>query len=366
MSDVENEKPAVPSEAQDVEAPEVKEVEETKDEEAKDVKDVEEAAEEGEEAGDKIQKTTDVKESENITKKEEENISKNDEDKINEEASEQEKPAGDENETEEGEEGEEGEDKEKVVFKSGDWYCQGCGVHNFAKRAQCMSCGHMKLAHPTPGKDTSEWECPSCRSINPSRRVNCRHCLFNPMLAKQFMTHPLQYTRGGAAAMSQHSYSHVHYPQMPHAYGSGPGFGQPRSYSPYADSFRHSSHGMGFMGSSAGWGAGPSTPADSYYGFDYYQQMKHAGGPQDPMADWDCWVCGHLNYAKRMQCKTCETEKDKALPRSGGGTPRPGDWFCMACQNVNFSRRQECKMCTAPRTTSSNEIVLQRLRGFGL
>lgn len=75
--------------------------------------------------------------------------------------------------------------------------------------------------------------------------------------------------------------------------------------------------------------------------------------------DWCCPNpnCGHLNFAKRVECQVCRTPKSFNGPRSGYGqnmgAQYPPDWKCLQCDNINFARRQECKQCNAPRTANS-------------
>jgi len=87
------------------------------------------------------------------------------------------------------------------------------------------------------------------------------------------------------------------------------------------------------------------------------------GGSRQPAVlmpgDWSCPnpECGHLNFAKRMECQVCKTPKSMAGVIRGygppGGSQYPPDWKCLQCDNINFARRTECKQCNAPRTANS-------------
>eukprot|EP01060_Flectonema_neradi_P000403 TRINITY_DN10262_c0_g1_i3.p1 TRINITY_DN10262_c0_g1~~TRINITY_DN10262_c0_g1_i3.p1 ORF type:complete len:410 (+),score=87.36 TRINITY_DN10262_c0_g1_i3:45-1232(+) len=263
-------------------------------------------------------------------------------------------------------------DKQSPGFKIGDWYCQSCGNHNFARRNQCMACQQYKMTHPViakstynyptgrspygprmPGKvgprEVGDWECPNCYNFNFARRSSCKWCFQSPTKYRS-PPFPFQYPPHGQS-----------FPHPSSGYYSGYGrqmgpYGGPSQYqwSPF-DMMHQVPPQFQQYGSSS-----------SYNMYQYPQGNRQwASQTDDPQSEWDCWVCGNLNFAKRSKCKSCETEREKALPRSGGGVPRPGDWFCMSCQNVNFSKRHECKICNSPRSTSSNELVLQRLRGSG-
>ena len=130
------------------------------------------------------------------------------------------------------------------------------------------------------------------------------------------------------------------------------------------------------QGYDQGYGGHRGGGAGGYGGGDYrdqgYQQQgqgyddggfKRDGPPRGP-DDWDCWICGNMNFARRMACKKCEYDKDKCLPKKGAKNARPGDWLCMECQSVNFADKENCFECQADRKMSSNERVLESLKKY--
>mmetsp|Transcript_2242 Transcript_2242/g.4709 ORF Transcript_2242/g.4709 Transcript_2242/m.4709 type:complete len:201 (+) Transcript_2242:55-657(+) len=46
-----------------------------------------------------------------------------------------------------------GRDEREVNFKEGDWMCDSCGAHNFARREECFKCGAPKSGKSRGGSD---------------------------------------------------------------------------------------------------------------------------------------------------------------------------------------------------------------------
>eukprot|EP01061_Rhynchopus_euleeides_P004131 TRINITY_DN13449_c0_g1_i1.p1 TRINITY_DN13449_c0_g1~~TRINITY_DN13449_c0_g1_i1.p1 ORF type:complete len:342 (+),score=66.49 TRINITY_DN13449_c0_g1_i1:1255-2280(+) len=225
----------------------------------------------------------------------------------------------------------------RPTFKTGDWFCQVCGTHNFSRRPSCVKCYEMKavprhiVAYATKGKGKGympparggkgskgqgeagcEWYCPMCRQVNQARMLNCKKCFS----ASPFAPPPKQ----------QGSYS-----SYPSYHGHTAPQDMEQEHLPMWDdmaALEEMYHGYG--------------PAPATYGGYGGPAVAHSGGKgdfagqwsalKDMPGDWDCWVCGHLNGERRGRCKVCQIDKGLALPRSGGASPRPGDWFCMECQ----------------------------------
>ncbi|KAL6056298.1 Zinc finger Ran-binding domain-containing protein 2 [Balamuthia mandrillaris] len=100
-----------------------------------------------------------------------------------------------------------------------------------------------------------------------------------------------------------------------------------------------------------------------------HQQNNNNGFRRE--GDWDCALCGDMNFAHRDQCRKCGAPKEggdaEALgenatdttPPQQNFTPtlsnfKPGDWVCSNCQDVNFASRSICRKCQSPHPQHSN------------
>jgi len=73
-------------------------------------------------------------------------------------------------------------------MKPGDWICQGCGDHQFAKNETCRKCGAPKpegnaMANMMMGgfggrggMKPGDWNCPACGDLQFARNEACRKC----------------------------------------------------------------------------------------------------------------------------------------------------------------------------------------------
>ncbi|KAJ9441265.1 RNA-binding protein cabeza [Diplonema papillatum] len=212
-------------------------------------------------------------------------------------------------------------------WKPGDWMCGACGNHNFARRASCHRCGAVKApagpgAPPVDGnyggggwgsmnvkREAGDWDCPNCGNLNFQRRTECHRCDWSRT------ANPNGYPAVGGEQYYNPGYSNEMEQYQPQQQG-------------------------------------------------YQSQATYSAQQRGP-DDWDCWICGNMNFARRTSCKLCGHDKDKCLPKKGAENAKPGDWLCMACQQVNYSYRQTCLNCNGSREVLSNELVLERLTKEG-
>lgn len=284
--------------------------------------------------------------------------------------------------------------KQQIQFRQGDWYCQACGNHNFAKRVTCKSCNYPKMTvpvteaaargygmqmgaplvrvqpapaprpamqplpamRPAPApqfaggggapaqsgnRREGDWDCAKCGNHNFAYRDACKSCGApkvqappppQPMRPVQTNVHRRDGDWDCVSCGNLNFHFRTECKECKTPRGGGPHGGQPGQHQVVVQQ---------------AYAPQPQPPPQ--------QHQKRPG-------DWDCWVCGEQNFASRTECRKCQTLKEKAQPRLGGATARPGDWLCMQCQNVNFSSRDTCKSCGADRATHSNEQILKRVR----
>jgi len=128
--------------------------------------------------------------------------------------------------------------------------------------------------------------------------------------------------------------------------GSPPSFQNPNLQQHFA---ALSAWGYGGLGGPGGYGAPP---------------MGFGGKGAARPGDWMCPGCNNHNYANRVACNRCQAAKPPnaeappsaygayALPMAGGsagGKMRPGDWICAGCSNHNFASRLKCNRCQTDR-----------------
>ncbi|XP_074641969.1 zinc finger Ran-binding domain-containing protein 2-like [Tubulanus polymorphus] len=80
--------------------------------------------------------------------------------------------------------------------------------------------------------------------------------------------------------------------------------------------------------------------------------------------DWICSdsTCGNVNFTKRTKCNRCGKEKMEGSSYKKGGSEigkaaadrskglfTADDWQCKMCGNVNWARRNTCNMCNSPK-----------------
>lgn len=82
-------------------------------------------------------------------------------------------------------------DNPNVEFRAGDWNCEQCNDHNYARNTKCRQCGNPN-PNPNAGQQRQynrnnnnknsnifrdgDWNCPSCNDHNYARNLKCRRC----------------------------------------------------------------------------------------------------------------------------------------------------------------------------------------------
>lgn len=106
------------------------------------------------------------------------------------------------------------------------------------------------------------------------------------------------------------------------------------------------------------FGTSSSTSSSTYGHGSSTRSSTAADHPDALPGDWVCTECGNLNYARRLECRSCEAPRPprpSSSNSSGSNTfaPQPGDWTCPNCSDVNFAWRTECRSCQEPRPKSA-------------
>eukprot|EP00124_Ichthyophonus_hoferi_P004512 Ihof_evm1s507 gene=Ihof_evmTU1s507 len=89
-----------------------------------------------------------------------------------------------------------------------------------------------------------------------------------------------------------------------------------------------------------------------------------AGRPPAEPGSWMCpdLECGNINFPRRMTCNKCQLPKPKdarlvnventigkAVAEKSKGLFSAADWQCAMCGNVNWARREDCNVCNYKR-----------------
>lgn len=57
--------------------------------------------------------------------------------------------------------------------------------------------------------------------------------------------------------------------------------------------------------------------------------------------DWICETCNYSNFASRLSCNKCKTNKINGIP----SPYKKNDWACEKCNELNFGSRIQCRKC---------------------
>lgn len=226
----------------------------------------------------------------------------------------------------------------------GDWICDSCGDHQFARNVACRKCGapksggsteaapfsgRMNKANQIPGAFgmgsnasfgdfgggggsaqptiPGDWNCPACGDHQFARNQACRKC-----------GAPKSGAGAGAAVGG----------------GKGGKGGKGGAAAALAAMLEVFSGGGGSFG-----GYGPAAKGQMVEG------------------DWLCPACGDHQFARNMACRKCGAEKDTGAVLQQATTARikPGDWICPGCGDHQFMRNMECRKCGTPKPESAVE-----------
>lgn len=242
------------------------------------------------------------------------------------------------------------------MTKPGDWNCPRCNDLQFARNVACRKCYSPKpgIIAGDPNAKPGDWNCPACGDLQFARRDSCRQC------------HTPKPQPGMMAVQQQMGYA---------AYG--------------------------FDASQIG-------------GYQPYGTPPAISAPQKTGGDWMCPSCGDLQFARRTECRQCNTPRPAEQPNGtqnpgwgaavaggwsstgqdgaqwtttgqdgglwtsfsvGGQVPggmvamgvgaapamghqsRAGDWTCPKCFDLQFARNTKCRKCNEERPSGGGIIA---------
>jgi len=95
-------------------------------------------------------------------------------------------------------------------------------------------------------------------------------------------------------------------------------------------------------------------PAGSQAAMEAGMAAAAARFPEKP-GDWYCPSCGHMNFARNLECRKCgtptpdpEAARAAAESQKSKQEMKPGDWHCSSCGFLNFAKNAACKQCGSP------------------
>eukprot|EP00930_Biecheleria_cincta_P001263 TRINITY_DN102403_c0_g1_i1.p1 TRINITY_DN102403_c0_g1~~TRINITY_DN102403_c0_g1_i1.p1 ORF type:complete len:516 (-),score=62.66 TRINITY_DN102403_c0_g1_i1:57-1604(-) len=202
--------------------------------------------------------------------------------------------------------------EDRSGFKEGDWICEACGDHQFARNDTCRKCGVVRsvVASNNQTSKAGDWICPNpdCRDLQFERNMSCRRC-GEP---KPDVATAPAFGKGKPPVRSS--------PQVPKGACSGAAYGKGKPAGVDA------SHGKGKPG------------------------------------DWTCPSCGDHQFARNETCRRCGEAKPQVA--KNGQAMKPGDWICpnVECGDVQFARNEQCRKCGEPRPENEHDRSRSPLR----
>eukprot|EP00933_Yihiella_yeosuensis_P002998 TRINITY_DN10527_c0_g1_i1.p1 TRINITY_DN10527_c0_g1~~TRINITY_DN10527_c0_g1_i1.p1 ORF type:complete len:437 (-),score=68.19 TRINITY_DN10527_c0_g1_i1:107-1417(-) len=256
-------------------------------------------------------------------------------------------------------------------FKEGDWICESCGDHQFARNSSCRKCGAPKSngddgrgferddrddrsrrgggyeapRRPPPQRESrsafkdGDWNCPSCGDHQFARNASCRKC--------------------GTARPDDNEYA-VDLP--PPREESTRDFKE--STRDFKDGDWHckscGDHQFARNTSCRKCGA----PKDGVQEPDREPPRRRYSEVPVPSAapvfqardigevregDWECPACGDLQFSRNTSCRRCG--EMKPVISGNNQVMKPGDWICPnpSCKDLQFEKNIECRKCGTPK-----------------
>lgn len=154
-------------------------------------------------------------------------------------------------------------------FMEGDWICNTCGNHNYSGRVVCNRCDE----EVREGMKRGDWICRSCKNHNFAKRTTCGNVICGATRQDGD-----EKTMGGAGGTSKWAKAAAAAREEGAAIAA-------------------SVHNVAAL---MNW----NQPRDAFGDTEWRPQEFKKG-------DWECPSCGNHNFASRMNCKKCNTVREK-------------------------------------------------------
>jgi len=189
----------------------------------------------------------------------------------------------------------------------GDWYCDKCQSHNFARNLSCFNCKAPledntkrvpRSRQPTAAERSGDWYCPECDARNFARSKACHRCE-KPFDISIKRVPPLKEMAGDW-------------------------------YCPECNLHNFASNAFCF---------GCNT--------EYQESIERVKESviHAQTGDWTCPDCDAHNFAKNSKCFACDAPYNANSATRVAKDVKPGDWYCEKCSAHNYPKNRKCFVC---------------------
>ncbi|CAE8617506.1 unnamed protein product [Polarella glacialis] len=254
-------------------------------------------------------------------------------------------------------------------FKEGDWNCDECGDHQFARNATCRKCGapkpgeaeddegdregsrtsrggdrHREPASRTPVRDRGmkegDWNCDECGDHQFAKNTACRKC-----------GAPRPGEGGHDRGRSQTIRASSRQPEYASRGPSDRGGGRDKDFKDGDWSCASCGDHQFARNTTCRKCGEPRSDNDVDDGYAAPRPAPRA--PENSRdfkdGDWTCGSCGDHQFGRNNSCRKCGDPKP--VVSSNNQLSKAGDWICPnpSCKDLQFEKNQECRRCHTPK-----------------